>query len=161
MILLYGRKVTQCCFHRTLAKLWSLSQHWLISPRIQKFNSQMLWCTNTRRWHAAWWAASLLHASVSVAKPRAFIHHSSPQCICCEFICFLRVFFRLDFAQTVEGMRGSNFNTTEISDDSKSTTVSTTKQSNMLNITPFFMLKYLTINVFLHHLFKKCNTVSR
>lgn len=47
-------------------------------------------------------------------------HHSSPQCICCEFICFLRVFFScLDSTQTVEGMWGSNLNTTAISDDSK------------------------------------------
>ncbi len=69
-------------------------------------------------------------------------HHSSLQCICCEFTCFLRVFV-FGF-HSVNGMQGSYFNTTETSDDSRRFQK---KQLNYpIHLTLFFFMfrKHLT-----------------
>lgn len=69
-------------------------------------------------------------------KQRDIIHHHNASVV--SLFAFWG-FLCLEFTQTVDGMRGSSSNTTEISDDSKNTTVSTTKLSNASNITPYVL----------------------
>lgn len=110
----------------------------------------MLWCENTKRCHAVWWAADL-HASKCVA-------NREPSLITAVHLLWVYLLsegFCLEFTQTVEGMRGSYF---------KSLTSPKTQLFPPLSHPRYFLIMFQQHNSILQMcvcIICSCNTVNR